>query len=78
MVLVSELLYIVATMSLKVSLGLLLLRVLVKRWMKWVIYVTMVVSVVYGLVYFFIVLFQCGNPNVFWVGLTPYVSLLVR
>lgn len=69
MVLASELLYVASTTMLKVSLGLLLLRVLVKRWMQWTIWVVMAVSVIYGISYFFFLLFQCGNPSGFGVCL---------
>lgn len=54
--------YIAASTCLKVALGLLLLRIFVKRWMIYTIYAVMFVSVSYGLSYFFVVLFQCGNP----------------
>lgn len=65
LVLSTELLYIAGTTMLKVSLGLLLLRVLVKRWMKWTIWSVMGITIIFGVIYFFIVLFQCGNPKGF-------------
>lgn len=61
-------LYITATSALKVALGMLLLRVLVKKWMRWTIWVVMGISVSYGIIYFFIILFQCGNPETFAVS----------
>lgn len=52
-------------MCLKIALGLLLLRVLIKRWQVLVIYGLMALSVSYGIFYFFFVLFECGNPTHF-------------
>ena len=57
--------YILGTMCLKVALGLLLLRVLVKRWQVVTIYSLMTLSVVYNIFYTFFVLFECGNPKNF-------------
>jgi hypothetical protein len=45
---------------LKISLGIFFHRALVRRWHKWVIYVTVTVSTVFGIAYFFFSIFQCG------------------
>lgn len=58
----SEVFYILTTTLLKVSLGLFFLRVLTKKWQKHVFHVILGVGVFYGLFYFFIALFQCGDP----------------
>lgn len=60
-------LYIAGTCALKVACGLLLLRVLVRRWQVWIIYGGMAVSVLYGTIFFFLCLFQCGNPSQFHI-----------
>jgi hypothetical protein len=59
----SEVFYILTTTLLKVSLGLFFLRVLTKKWQKLIFHITLGVGVFVGLFYFFIVLFQCGNPS---------------
>lgn len=46
--------------TLKVSLGVLLLRFIMKKWQKKVVWITIVVSTVYSIGYFFVNLFQCG------------------
>ena len=58
----SEVFYILTTTFLKISLGLFFLRVLTKRWQKFIFHVVLAVSATYGLFYVFIALFQCGNP----------------
>ena len=58
-------LYIVATAMLKVSLGLLLLRVLIQQWQILTVYATMSTVVAYSIFYFFFTLFQCGDPRHF-------------
>ena len=58
----SEVFYILTTTFLKVSLGLFFLRVLTKRWQRLLFYAILTIGVVYGLLYFFVALFQCGNP----------------
>lgn len=59
--------YIIDAFLLKVSLGLLLLRVVVRTWMKIVIYCAMAVPVCYGTFYFFFVLWECGPPKYFQI-----------
>jgi hypothetical protein len=58
--LVAEHLYIATMPTLKVSLGLLLLRFIMEKWQKKVVWITIVLSTVYSIGYFFVNLFQCG------------------
>ena len=46
--------------TLKVSLGVLLLRFIMEKWQKNVVWITVVLSTVYSIGYFFVNLFQCG------------------
>jgi hypothetical protein len=50
----------------KVSIGLFLLRVAVKRIHKWIIYCAMAISVFTGAVFFFVTVFQCTPISYFW------------
>ncbi|EMD58555.1 hypothetical protein GGP41_006014 [Bipolaris sorokiniana] len=59
----SEVFYLLTTTFLKVSLGLFFLRVLTKKWQKHVFHTVLTIGVLYGFFYFFIVLFQCGDPR---------------
>jgi hypothetical protein len=58
--LVAEHLYIATMPTLKVSLGVLLLRFIMERWQKKVVWITITLSTVYSIGYFFVNLFQCG------------------
>lgn len=50
---------------LKVALGIFFLRVVVKNWQRYVIYVTIFISTGYNIAYLFLAVFQCGNPSQF-------------
>lgn len=50
----------------KISIGLFLLRVTVKAIHKWIIYVAMGLTVLTGLVFFFVTLLQCSPISYFW------------
>ncbi len=58
-----EVFYTATTILLKISLGLFFLRILTKRWQNRTFRIIIAVSVVYGLFFFFIILFQCGDPK---------------
>ena len=73
-----EILYVLSSASLKISIGLLLLRVLVKRWQVWTIYVTMAVPVLYSIGYSFLLLFQCGNPKDFVIKIAVSQCMTIR
>ncbi|KAI1548614.1 hypothetical protein PtrSN001C_002005 [Pyrenophora tritici-repentis] len=59
----SEVFYILTTTLLKVSLGLFFLRVLTKKWQKLIFHIALVISTIYGFLYVFVALFQCGDPT---------------
>ncbi|KAH0362214.1 integral membrane protein, partial [Aureobasidium melanogenum] len=65
-----ELFYTLATTMLKFAIGLFFLRIAVNKWHILIIKTIMVCSAVFGLAYFFIVLFQC-HPISFWWDLNP-------
>lgn len=50
----------------KISIGLFLLRVTVKRIHKYIIYTAMGLTVLTGLVFFFVTLLQCSPISFFW------------
>ncbi|KAL9089752.1 MAG: hypothetical protein Q9165_005546 [Trypethelium subeluteriae] len=62
-VLLIESFYILSMVFFKISLGTFLLRLVIRKWHTIFIYVFMTLSTVYGIVYFFFALFQCGNPT---------------
>ncbi|KAK5741449.1 hypothetical protein LTR17_003884 [Elasticomyces elasticus] len=55
-------LYVATTVAFKIALGLFFLRIMVDKWQRQVIYATVGFSTLYGSVYFFFAIFQCGNP----------------
>lgn len=50
----------------KISIGLFLLRVTVQRIHQWIIYTVMGLTVLTGLVFFFVTLLQCTPIDFFW------------
>jgi hypothetical protein len=58
-------LYLWVTVVLKISLAIFFLRVITKKWHRYVIYSATAVYTVYGLTFAFIGIFQCGNPKKF-------------
>ncbi|KAM0713434.1 hypothetical protein Q7P37_010396 [Cladosporium fusiforme] len=58
-------LYAATMVIFKISLGIFYLRIIVARWQKILLYVTVGASTVYGIFFFFMILFQCGSPNNF-------------
>ncbi|KAF9734910.1 hypothetical protein PMIN02_006839 [Paraphaeosphaeria minitans] len=59
----SEVFYILTTTFLKISLGLFFLRLLTKPWQTRLFHVILAISGVFGILYFFVVLFVCGSPT---------------
>ncbi|KAI7332573.1 hypothetical protein KC315_g4598 [Hortaea werneckii] len=55
--------YILTTVIFKAALGLFYLRIVISRRLQHVVYVTMVISMTYGIAYLFFTLFQCGEPR---------------
>ncbi|GAB7354505.1 hypothetical protein MBLNU459_g4973t1 [Dothideomycetes sp. NU459] len=64
-VIISMGLYLVTTVVLKVSLAILFLRVVVKPFQRHIICAATVVYAIYGVVFAFIAIFQCGDPRDF-------------
>jgi hypothetical protein len=50
----------------KTSIGLFLLRVTIKPIHRWIIYIAMGLTVLTGLVFFFVTLLQCAPLSYFW------------
>ncbi|KAI7279623.1 hypothetical protein KC345_g5236 [Hortaea werneckii] len=55
--------YILTTVLFKAALGLFYLRIVISRRLQYVSYVTMGVSMTFGIAYLFFTLFQCGSPH---------------
>ncbi|KAI4741375.1 hypothetical protein E4T50_08177 [Aureobasidium sp. EXF-12298] len=53
--------YVFSLVFLKLSLAFFYLRIVIQRWQRWVIYITVTVFSLYGLTYAFIYLFRCGS-----------------
>ncbi|KAF2276835.1 uncharacterized protein EI97DRAFT_417912 [Westerdykella ornata] len=58
--------YAVSMVLSKLSIGWFLLRIAVKRAHAWAIYFSMLISVVVGVIFFFVTLFQCSPIPYFW------------
>jgi len=58
--------YTCETAVLKLSIGLLLLRIVVKPWHVWTIRITMAVAVLYCTILLFITVFQCIPLSYYW------------
>lgn len=65
-----EIFYTLCTSTLKIAVGLFLLRIAVVKWHVWVIYAIMAFAGVLGVAYCGIMTFQC-NPISFWWDLNP-------
>lgn len=61
-----ELTYIATCISLKLTVGLFLLRICARKWQKNTIYAVLVVCVGFNLFYLFIAAFQCQPINFYW------------
>ena len=62
--------YIVTMMTIKIALGVFFLRIFTAQYMLWTVKVIMAISSIFGVVYLFSVIFQCGAPingPTFWV-----------
>ncbi|KAH8727279.1 hypothetical protein GQ44DRAFT_704780 [Phaeosphaeriaceae sp. PMI808] len=60
--LLAESTYLITIMSLKISLGIFLVRVIVEDWQRWVIYVTVAINIISSVATLFYVLLRCGAP----------------
>ncbi|KAL5377372.1 hypothetical protein DPSP01_009869 [Paraphaeosphaeria sporulosa] len=61
-----ELLYVISSCTLKIALGIFYLRVALQRWHVFCIKLLMAGTVLFGFVYFFLVMFQCIPVSEFW------------
>jgi hypothetical protein len=50
----------------KISIGYFLLRITIRRTDVWIIYGVMLVTVLTGMVFFFVTMFQCSPISFFW------------
>ncbi len=62
-----ELWYTLATVLLRLSISIFLLRICVKRSHKYLIYATMTMVIVFSTFYFLLAIFQCQPTNFFWM-----------
>jgi hypothetical protein len=58
--------YFLTMIMTKISIGYFLLRITVERIHIWIIYLAMLLSVVTGLVFFFVTMLQCQPVSYFW------------
>lgn len=58
-----EILYAIATLAVKVALGMLLARIFAGTWQAKVIIISMALYTVIAMGYFFFILFYCGDPT---------------
>ncbi|ORY59710.1 uncharacterized protein BCR38DRAFT_498531 [Pseudomassariella vexata] len=63
---ICELLYIISTCLLKISLGLFLMRLATEESHMWFLRVLTFGTALFGTAYFFMVVFQCQPPKTFW------------
>ncbi|GKT40414.1 uncharacterized protein ColSpa_00595 [Colletotrichum spaethianum] len=63
---ICELLYIISTCLLKISVGYFLLRVSIRRTHIWILRILILGTVLFGTTYFFMVMFQCRPIQTFW------------
>jgi len=58
-------LYIMTMVFLKISLGIFYLRFISQHWQRVVIYTTVALNTLYGVLLFFVAIFQCGDPTLY-------------
>lgn len=63
--LATELVYILSTASMKIAVGMLLVRIVTDKWQLRVTWSAMIITTLYSCFLFFYILFQCGNPDHF-------------
>jgi hypothetical protein len=61
--LLAECFYPLVMLFLKVSLSLFFLRITPVQWQRYAIYITLAVSTIANIMFFFLMLFQCGKPG---------------
>jgi hypothetical protein len=63
---------------LKISLGLFFLRIITERWQRNVIYAGIAINTVYGIVYFGLCTFGCGDPSKYLLHLSLQQCISIR
>ncbi|KAK1989567.1 integral membrane protein [Colletotrichum cereale] len=63
---ICEVMYSPITLAIRTSIALLLLRLAVNKYHRWIIYANMVVIWMISIAFFFIMTFQCMPPSYFW------------
>lgn len=71
---IAELGYVSSTTTLKLSIGVYLLRLCVKKIHRIVIWVVLSAVTVFSLFYFFLIIFQCRPTSYFWNQYNPKVA----
>jgi hypothetical protein len=61
--LVAESFYVVTMCALKISVAIFFLRITIKAWQRWTVYVSLALATTWNVAYFFIIVFQCGMPR---------------
>lgn len=75
----------ISNMAIKASIGIMLLRLCVKRVHKVVVWTVLIITETYSVIFFFIFLFQCLPSAYFWTQYTggkgtcmdPYITVAV-
>ncbi|KAG0647852.1 hypothetical protein D0Z07_5956 [Hyphodiscus hymeniophilus] len=65
-----EPIFVLASMAIKFSIGIYLVRIAQKRAHRWVLWTAIVVMEVFSFFFFFLFIFQCTPSNYFWTQLT--------
>ncbi|KDN62243.1 putative integral membrane protein [Colletotrichum sublineola] len=63
---ICEVMYSPITLAIRTSIALLLLRLAVNKYHRWIIYANMVIIWMISIAFFFIMTFQCMPPSYFW------------
>lgn len=62
-IIIVQIFYVATITMVKISLGIFLLRIIIKKWQKRVIYAVLAFSTTWGIVTLFVAIFQCGYPK---------------
>jgi len=55
----------------KISIGVFMLRIVTRKLHAWIVYTAMSLTVLSGLIFFFVTMFQCSPINYFWDRTIP-------
>jgi hypothetical protein len=70
--------YALTCIILKISLGLFFLRIITERWQRNVIYAGIIINTVYGIIYFGLCTFGCGDPSKYLLHLSLQQCISIR